>query len=100
MIKVEGELTNLFIISKEDRHSCIISTRLFNSYGEWIRRKTLDDWLERITRNVINICNLRYADGTSLNRNNNNWTESKYTIQDKMDPAKKGRSMEKQLSFF
>lgn len=65
-VRVEGELTSPFRVSKGVRQGCILSPLLFNIYGEWIMRKALDEWQGGITINGIKICNLRYADDTTL----------------------------------
>ncbi|KAJ8724798.1 hypothetical protein PYW07_015756 [Mythimna separata] len=48
------------------RQGCILSPILFNIYGEYIMRRTCENWEGGITVGGVKITNLRYADDTTL----------------------------------
>ena len=59
--------TDWFQIVKGVRQGCILSSRLFNSYAEYIMRNAgLEEAQAGIKIARRNINNLRYADGTTL----------------------------------
>ncbi|XP_037866981.1 uncharacterized protein LOC119628534 [Bombyx mori] len=55
-----------FRFEKGVRQGCIVSPILFNIYGEYIMRKTLEEWDGGATVGGVKISNLRYADDTTL----------------------------------
>jgi hypothetical protein len=65
-VRINGELTDSFRVTKGVRQGCILSPILFNIYGEWIMRKATEDWNGGITIGGKKICNLRYADDTTI----------------------------------
>ena len=66
-VKVEGELSDWFDVSKGVRQGCLVSPLMYNLYSEEVLRKSADDmsWIGiRISGRQIN--NLRYADDIVL----------------------------------
>ncbi|KAJ8888500.1 hypothetical protein PR048_007991 [Dryococelus australis] len=43
-MKIDGDMSDFFSISKGVRQGCILSPQLYNIYGEYIIRKALDGW--------------------------------------------------------
>ena len=67
MVKIDGEESEAFQAEQKVRQGCILSSQLFNIYGERIIRKALEHrWTSDISIGGRRISNLRYADDTTL----------------------------------
>ncbi|XP_049886587.1 uncharacterized protein LOC126381094 [Pectinophora gossypiella] len=65
-IRIGTECSNMFQTKKGVRQGCILSTALFNIYGEYIIRKTIENWEKGFPIGGKRLSNLRYADDTVL----------------------------------
>jgi hypothetical protein len=65
-VHVESELSDSFHVEQGVRQSYILSPLLFNIYGEWIMRKTTENWNGGLSIGGIKISNFRYADDMVL----------------------------------
>ncbi|XP_011685474.1 PREDICTED: uncharacterized protein LOC105448526 [Wasmannia auropunctata] len=65
-VKIDSRCSNVFKTRRGVRQGCILSPMLFNSYGEYIIRKTIEDWEGGFVVGGRKITNLRYADDTVL----------------------------------
>ena len=65
-VKMENSLSGSFKNERGVRQGCILSPKLFNLYGEYIIRKSLDGWSGGVKVGGQTISNLRYADDTTL----------------------------------
>nr|ADI61821.1 endonuclease-reverse transcriptase [Bombyx mori] len=65
-VRVDYTMSNRFNFRRGVRQGCILSPILFNIYGEYIMRKTLENWDGGITIGGVKVTNLRYADDTTL----------------------------------
>lgn len=65
-VTIGNTTSSCFRFHKGVRQGCVISPILFNIYGEYIMRKTLEDWEGGVKINGVKISNLRYADDTTL----------------------------------
>lgn len=66
VVRVEDIMSHPFKIGKGVRQGCILSTILFNAYGEYIMRHTCDHWEGGVRIGGAKLSNLRYADDTTL----------------------------------
>ena len=65
-VRTEHGDTNWFSINKGVRQGCILSPRLFNLYTEHVMRRALEGFDGGINISGRKVCNLRYADDTTL----------------------------------
>ncbi|XP_028034121.1 uncharacterized protein LOC114245976 [Bombyx mandarina] len=65
-VSVENATSSKFRFQKGVRQGCVISPILFNIYGEYIMRQTLENWEGGVRIGGVQITNLRYADDTTL----------------------------------
>lgn len=65
-VRVNNVVSKSFRPEKGVRQGCILSSLLFNIYGEYIMRKSLENWDGGIVVGGKKISNLRYADDTTL----------------------------------
>lgn len=65
-VNANADLSKPFGLGKGMRQGCILSPVLFNIYGEWIIRRATDEWKGGIAVGGRKLCNLRYADDTTL----------------------------------
>ena len=66
IVKIDKSTSDPFSFGKGVRQGCILSPILFNAYGEYIIRRTCEDWEGGVTIGGSKITNLRYADDTTL----------------------------------
>lgn len=66
VVKLENNISKPFVIRKSVRQGCILSPRLFNVYGEYIMRRSLDNFEGGVSIGGKKISYLRYANGTTL----------------------------------
>lgn len=66
VVKIDNHLSKPCDIKKGVRQGCILSPLLFNIYGEYVMRITMDNWEGGFTIGGTKISNLRYADDTTL----------------------------------
>lgn len=64
--KVGTTTSRPFTFQKGVRQGCLLSPILFNAYGEYIVRHTLDGWEGGVSVGGAKLTNLRYADDTTL----------------------------------
>ena len=65
-MRVDGIDSDIFKTEAGVRQGCILSPLLFNIYTEYIMRLVLEDWNKGVSIGGQKICNLRYADDTTL----------------------------------
>ncbi|PZC71182.1 hypothetical protein B5X24_HaOG213934 [Helicoverpa armigera] len=65
-VRIGTEYSNMFQTKKGVRQGCILSPALFNIYGEYIIRKTIENWEKGFPVGGKRLSNLRYADDTVL----------------------------------
>lgn len=65
-VRIDTDCSDVFATKKGVRQGCILSPVLFNIYGEYIMRKTIEGWEGGFPIGGKRICNLRYADDTVL----------------------------------
>lgn len=65
-VRIDTDWSDVFVTKKGVRQGCILSPVLFNIYGEYIIRKTVENWEGGFPIGGKRICNLRYADDTVL----------------------------------
>ena len=65
-VRVETSCSKPLKPQRGVRQGCILSPKLFNIYGERIIRKATEDWNGGVSIGGRKICNLRYADHTTL----------------------------------
>ena len=66
IVKIDKSTSDPFSFGKGVKQGCILSPILFNAYGEYIIRRTCEDWEGGVTIGGSKITNLRYADDTTL----------------------------------
>ena len=64
-VRLDDTYSPEFEPSKGVRQGCILSPLLFNIYGEYIMRKSLDGWKGGVRIGGETISNLRFADDTT-----------------------------------
>lgn len=65
-VRIGTEYSNMFQTKKGVRQGCILSPALFNIYGEYVIRKTIENWEKGFPVGGKRLSNLRYADDTVL----------------------------------
>lgn len=66
IVKIDQTNSNPFSFGKGVWQGCILSPILFNAYGEYIIRRTCENWEGGVTIGGTKLTNLRYADDTTL----------------------------------
>ena len=65
-VRTEKGDTEPFGVGQGVRQGCILSPTLFDLYAEFIIRRALDNWDEGLSIGDRKICNLWYADDTTI----------------------------------
>ena len=65
-VRTEKGDSDWFNIGQGVRQGCILSPALFNLYAEYIMRRVLENWNGGLSIGGYKLCNLRYADDTTL----------------------------------
>lgn len=66
IVKFDNKLFEPFKTQREVRQGCVLSSRLFNTYSEYIMRWTLEAFQDGISIGGKKLNNLRFADDTTL----------------------------------
>lgn len=65
-VRLSQKFSKRFRTERGVRQGCVLSPDLFNIYGEFVMRRSLDEWSGGITIAGKKITNLRFADDTTL----------------------------------